>query len=121
MNEADWILRMWRYLDSSKFHKLIIGYERRLWDGTRVDILTDSYAIEVDWSHKWKESIGQAMWYASVTNKKPGICLLCKNINEESHHIYRCNTICVKYNIDLWIVDISAFVAIAPTGERVHI
>jgi hypothetical protein len=32
-------------------------------DGTRCDILTDSYAIEVDIARKWGEAIGQSLNY----------------------------------------------------------
>ena len=37
----------------------------------RVDIVTDEYAIEVEWANNWKHSIGQALWYSIQTNKKP--------------------------------------------------
>lgn len=46
--------------------------------GGRIDILTDSHAIEVEWAPKWKESIGQALWYAMDKNTKPKIILLLK-------------------------------------------
>ncbi|MDA9260971.1 hypothetical protein N9P58_03795, partial [Puniceicoccaceae bacterium] len=32
-------------------------------DGTRCDMLTDSYAIEVDFARKWGEAIGQSLNY----------------------------------------------------------
>ncbi|MCP3875223.1 MAG: hypothetical protein GY699_18975 [Desulfobacteraceae bacterium] len=44
----------------------------------RVDILTNEYAIEVDWANKWKEAIGQALWYGQQTLRKPGIVLILK-------------------------------------------
>lgn len=44
----------------------------------RVDILTDDYAIEIDFANKWKESIGQALWYSLQTNRKPGIILILR-------------------------------------------
>jgi hypothetical protein len=30
-------------------------------EGKRVDILTPHYAVEVDWLHKWKEGVSQAL------------------------------------------------------------
>ncbi|MGB3799920.1 MAG: hypothetical protein WA952_08880 [Lewinella sp.] len=45
----------------------------------RVDIVTEEYAIEVDWAHKWKESIGQALWYGLQTSKQAGIILLLRS------------------------------------------
>lgn len=42
----------------------------------RVDILTGQYAIEVERAEKWKNAIGQALWYGLQTNRKAGIVLL---------------------------------------------
>ena len=51
--------------------------EVRLPDRTRVDCLTDEYAIEIDFAINWKQGIGQSLHYALVTGKKPGIALIC--------------------------------------------
>jgi hypothetical protein len=75
-----------------------------LWDRTRVDILTKEYAYEVDWASKWAESIGQSLYYAELTGRKPGIILLSKKT--EGRFIYRAQTVCAKHNIKLivrWI------------------
>lgn len=53
--------------------------EHRLPDGARVDCLQEGYAIEVDYAHKWAESIGQSLFYASQTGFKPGILLIVDN------------------------------------------
>ena len=47
-------------------------------DGSRVDLLTDTHAIEVEKASNWKESIGQSLHYAHLTNKKAGIILLAE-------------------------------------------
>jgi len=47
-----------------------------LWDSTRVDCLTKDYAIEFDFAKKWAESIGQALYYAKMTGKKPAVALI---------------------------------------------
>lgn len=44
--------------------------------GSRVDCLTDEYAVEVDFAHKWQEAIGQSLYYARKTERKPGIVLI---------------------------------------------
>jgi len=41
-----------------------------------VDILTERYAIEVEFASKWKQAIGQALWYGMQTNHTPGIVLI---------------------------------------------
>lgn len=76
------------------------------WDGTRADLVNSEYAIEVEWAEKWKESIGQSIYYSIVHNKKPGIILLRKKGLDVSHHIYRCQTVCAKVGITLWIEDV---------------
>lgn len=63
-----------------------MAQEQTLSNGTRVDCLTDRLAIEVDFAHKWAESIGQAMNYAAATGKQPAVILICKRGTEE-----RCN------------------------------
>ncbi len=45
-------------------------------DRTRVDCLTDEYAVEVDFARKWAEAIGQALYYATVTGKRPAVLLI---------------------------------------------
>ncbi len=45
-------------------------------DRSRVDCLTDKYAIEVDFAKKWAEAIGQALFYGAETGKEPGILII---------------------------------------------
>ena len=52
-------------------------------DRTRVDCLTDEYAIEYDWAKKWAESIGQALYYSKMTGKKPAVAIIIKNPYEK--------------------------------------
>ncbi|MBK9152081.1 MAG: hypothetical protein IPM26_14305 [Saprospiraceae bacterium] len=60
-------------------------------DNGRVDILTEEYAIEIEWAKNWKHSIGQAIWYGLQTNKTPGIVLLLEN-EKEYRNFIRLNT-----------------------------
>lgn len=53
----------------------------------RIDLLTDSVAYEVEWAYNWKHSIGQAMWYALQKNKKPGIILLMRDIDDYRYFV----------------------------------
>lgn len=46
--------------------------------GARVDCLTADYAIEIDFTEKWAEAIGQALDYAHETGRKPGAILICR-------------------------------------------
>lgn len=75
--------------------------EYRLADETRVDCLTDKYAIEFDFAQKWAESIGQALYYSYRTGKVPGIVLI---LEKPSDHKYyeRIKPLCDKYGIILF-------------------
>jgi len=42
----------------------------------RIDLLTEDFAIEVDFIQKWHEGIGQALHYASATGKRPALALV---------------------------------------------
>lgn len=78
----------------------------RLWDLTRADLMNDVYAIEVDWAHKWAEGIGQALYYAAVSDRKPAVLLLVKGNPRKGanpFHIYRAQTVCARHGIKLYL------------------
>ena len=52
--------------------------EQHLDYGGYVDCLSPQYAIEVEWANKWEEAVGQSLYYAARTDRKPGIILLCE-------------------------------------------
>ena len=74
--------------------------EYKLKDKTRIDCYTKDYACEFDWAHKWYEGVGQALWYAHCTGKKPCLVLILKNQND---YLYfnRAKILCEKYGIKL--------------------
>ncbi len=59
--------------------------EHVLQDRTRVDCLTDEYAIEFDYAKKWAESIGQSLYYAKMTGKKPAVAIIMTSIKDEKY------------------------------------
>jgi hypothetical protein len=59
--------------------------EYRLDDKTRVDILTDTMAIEVDYAKKWYEAVGQSSHYALKTGRQPGIVLILTSPKDEKY------------------------------------
>ena len=59
--------------------------EYRLPDATRVDILTEDLAIEVDFAKKYYEAIGQACHYAEMTGRKPAILLIVREPYQEKY------------------------------------
>lgn len=57
--------------------------EVKLFDNSRVDCLLDVYAIETDFADKaWKEGIGQALWYALVTRRNPGVLVIVETADD---------------------------------------
>lgn len=45
-------------------------------DRTRVDCLTATHAVEVDFAYKWAEAVGQALYYSRATSLRPGVLLI---------------------------------------------
>lgn len=84
----------------------IIGGEREvvLEDRTRVDIVTDTHVIEVDFAAKWAESIGQALHYKNMLGKKAGVLLIMKG-DEEMRFLKRLMGVAVQHGIDVWVWD----------------
>lgn len=76
----------------------------RLSDGTYVDCLTESHAIEYERSKNWYESIGQSLYYATETNRKAGIVFI--EVREDKRYLNRVlKTIKaqdLESKIDLW-------------------
>ncbi len=73
---------------SDKFCEEMSGQaDYTLQDKSRVDCLTETHAFEVDWADGMKvyEAIGQSLYYASQTGKKPGILLLIRKDNSKKH------------------------------------
>ena len=70
-------------------------------DKTRVDCLTNDYAIEFDFANKWHESIGQALHYGIMTGKKPKVMLILdgKKVKEQLVYYYRVKKIGDNYGI----------------------
>jgi hypothetical protein len=73
-------------------------------DQARVDIVTDTFAIEVDFAHKWAESVGQALYYNIELNKKAGVLLLVDGRKNE-RYVKRLLKIAERYKITVWLMD----------------
>ena len=67
--------------------------EVRLDDGSRVDLLSQSEAIEVDWAKHWPEAIGQALYYSIKTGRPASIILLVRS-DLDQRFVRRCQAVC---------------------------
>lgn len=79
--------------------------EYRLKDQTRVDCLVDEYAIEVDFAAKWAESIGQSLYYASQTSRKPAVLLIIEDDEKDMKYLRRLEDVSQKHKIDIWLIN----------------
>jgi len=70
----------------------------------RVDCLTDNHAVEVDFADKWAESIGQSLYYAEITGKKPGVLLIMEDPDKDRIFWLRLMVVARQYGIDVWTI-----------------
>lgn len=78
--------------------------EVELADKTRVDCLTDDYAVEFDFANKWAEAVGQSLYYAFMTGKAPAVVLIIENGQKDMKYVKRICKLTDKFNIKLWLM-----------------
>ena len=84
------------------FCKKINGItEYILVDRTRVDCLTATHAIEVEFASKWAESIGQSLHYSLMTNKKAGVYLIIES-EKDLKYLRRLENVGALHDIKIW-------------------
>lgn len=66
--------------------------EARVENG-RVDVLTGTHAIEVEFAGQWKHAIGQALWYSLQTGKQAGIVLVVRDEKRDRGHVIRLGSV----------------------------
>lgn len=76
--------------------------EYTLADRARVDCLTATHAIEFDFAPKWAESVGQSLYYALKTGKRPGVVLILENPSKDARNLRRLQALAKKYQITVW-------------------
>ncbi|KKM65111.1 hypothetical protein LCGC14_1494640, partial [marine sediment metagenome] len=74
-------------------------------DRTRVDCLTDGYAIEFDFARKFYEGISQALYYGMMTGKKPGLVLIVGPRGQK--YLDRLNAVIDYYKLPIrvWVME----------------
>ena len=92
---------------SEKEHqkRLCAGMELEKWtkQHTRVDCLSDEFAIEVDFSDSWADAIGQSLHYAHEFGRKAGIILICKDTVKCTAHGYRLESTIKAFNLPITV------------------
>ncbi|GFO68578.1 hypothetical protein GMLC_21570 [Geomonas limicola] len=70
-------------------------------DRSRVDCLTEVYAVEVEFAPKWKEAVGQSLFYGLKLKRRPGIVLILEE-PEEHRYLDRLKLVADRYGIQVW-------------------
>lgn len=72
-------------------------------DRTRIDCLTDKYAIKFDFASKWAQALGQSLHYARMTGRNPAIYLILES-EKDSRFIDILAPLCNMYGINLFLI-----------------
>ena len=94
-----------KYYQTQLCNELDGVMEQSLLDRTRVDCLTDEYAIEVDFAKKWAEGAGQSLYYALMTEKKPAVGLIVRDTKKDQRHMKRLKSLADKYDITIFRIE----------------
>jgi len=78
--------------------------EVRLSD-SRIDILTEDYAIEVDRVSKYLEGINQALRYAEASGRKPGLALYIDGDPDALELLIKAKALCEESKIRFWFIN----------------
>ncbi len=89
--ETDWVSSLQQSIKGEKEANLPYG---------RVDLLTTKYAIEVDYFDKWKEGLGQAIYYGKESNKIPCLALIVED-NFSEDEINTIDALCTEKGVRL--------------------
>ena len=73
----------------------------------RVDVLTDTQAIELDWlkGNKFHEGIGQALHYGDGTGQQPVLALISAYYNifgAEQQKLEYVSGLCAAHGVEVW-------------------
>lgn len=78
--------------------------EYRLSDKTRIDCLTEQYAVEVDFANKWAECIGQSLYYGRRTKRCPACVLIMENPEKDLKYLRRLRYAAYKQGVKTFTI-----------------
>jgi len=73
----------------------------------RIDVLTDSYAIEIDFFAKWQEGIGQALHYGDASDRTPCLALILTDPAPDAAKVRYIDQLCREKGIVLLLLTAS--------------
>lgn len=75
--------------------------EYKLSDKSRVDCLTETLAVEIDFANKWHECIGQALYYGRMTGKQAACVLIMEDSERDAAYLKRLRKTAYKKGVNL--------------------
>lgn len=90
--------------------------------GGRVDIAFAWHAVEIDWSFKWAEGVGQALFYGLRTDRKAVVLLLVK-CDAGRQHVANARLV-AKNNtppLQVWVLDTRDNTLDMGDGRTIHV
>lgn len=97
INESDWQVAF--------NNKILKGKVEVVLSSGRADIVTDTYAVEVDKASKYKQGIQQALRYAKASKKKPGLALYLDGELLGQNFINLAKQECEEKAIRFWLIN----------------
>jgi len=70
--------------------------------GTRCDLVSQTHAVEVEWTTKPYQAVGQALHYSLELDKEPGILFLYRLDSEREFALTRAGKTVDKLHIKVW-------------------
>ena len=77
-------------------------------DRSRVDCLLGEHAVEVDFARKWAEAMGQALHYARMTDRLPGVMLILEKPGDR-RYVTRLYADAERWGIPLFVWTVDGF------------
>lgn len=68
-------------------------------------VLPDTHAIEFDWADNWYSGVGQALHYAEVSGRAPGLVLILRRPSD-ARHVARARKVTQRSGIKLWVIGV---------------
>ncbi|MBR1942300.1 hypothetical protein IJ843_01035 [bacterium] len=66
-----------------------------------MDCLTETHAVEFDFHNKWAESIGQALHYQKMTDKRAKVVLIIEKPEKQMVYFERVKALSVIHDFDV--------------------
>ena len=71
----------------------------------RIDILTETHAIEVDHARNYRAGIKQALQYAAETKKTPGLALFLDGTQDTTQAVDAARKLCQQAGVTFWFIN----------------